>query len=92
MLWGSTLAAGAEAYRRFGTGPQAEARAILAAQRIMDSFRTQNKATDCSELTGMQESLTARQLTTYFFLKGGLPPIKILIALMNPDVIPRIRF
>ena len=72
MLWGSTLAAGAEAYRRFGTGPQAEAKAILAAQRIMDSFRTQNKETDCSELTGMQESLTSRQLTTYFFLKGGV--------------------
>ena len=32
MIWGATLAAGAQAYRLFGAGPQAEAKAILAAQ------------------------------------------------------------
>ncbi len=71
MIWGSALAAGAEVHRRFGAGPQAEARAILAARRIVDSFRTQNQATDCFEITGMDESSSWLKMTTYFFLKGG---------------------
>ncbi len=71
MIWGSALAAGAEAHRRFGAGPRAEATAILAARRIVDSFRAQNRATDCFELTGMDESSSWLKMTTYFFLKGG---------------------
>jgi len=71
MIWGSTLAAGAEAHRRFGTGPQAEARAILAAQRIVESFRAQNDETNCLEITGIDESSSALQMTTHFLLKGG---------------------
>jgi len=72
MLWGSALAAGAEARRRFGAAPEAEARAILAAQRIMDSFRTQNSVTDCVDITGLSESSTPMQMTGYFLLKGGV--------------------
>jgi hypothetical protein len=71
MLWGAALAAGAEAHRRFGAGPQAEARAIVAAQRIVDSFRAQNHEINCLEITGMNESSSALQLTTYFLFKGG---------------------
>ncbi len=71
MLWGSTLAAGAEAHRRFGAGPEAEARAILAARRIVESFRAQNDETNCLEITGIDESSTAMQMTTHFLLKGG---------------------
>jgi hypothetical protein len=71
MIWGSTLAAGAEAYRRFGTGPQAEAKAILAAGRIVESFRAQNHETNCLEITGIDESSSALQMTTHFLFKGG---------------------
>jgi len=71
MIWGSTLAAGAEAVRRFGTGPQAQIKAIIAAQRIMDSFRTVNRVTDCYEITGMNKSSTTLQTIAYFLLKGG---------------------
>lgn len=71
MIWGSVLAAGAEIYRRCGAGPRAEAKAIRAAQRIMDSFRTQNKETDCVEITGIQETSTPWQMTKYFLLQGG---------------------
>ena len=42
MIWGATLAAGAQAYRLFGPGPQAETRAIIAAQRLVESFRARN--------------------------------------------------
>ncbi len=51
IIWGSTLAAGAEAHRRFGSGPRTEALAIAAARRVVSSFRTRNGATDCFDLT-----------------------------------------
>ena len=43
MLWGAALAAGAQAYRLLGQGPQAETGAMIAAQRIVESFRTRTK-------------------------------------------------
>ena len=36
MLWGSTLAAGAQAHRLHGPGPLAETKAIYAGRRIVD--------------------------------------------------------
>ena len=39
MIWGAALAAGAQAYRLFGPGPQAEAMAVIAAQWLVESFR-----------------------------------------------------
>ena len=35
MIWGATLAARAEAHRRLGDGPQAEALAVAAASRLL---------------------------------------------------------
>jgi hypothetical protein len=68
MVWGSTLAAGAEAHRRFGAGARAEAVAIEAAQRIVKSFRAQNGAVDCFDLTGTDfESKTQ----TWLYLLTG---------------------
>jgi len=43
MLWGAVLAAGAQAYRIFGAGPQAETEAVIAAQRLVEAFRDRNK-------------------------------------------------
>jgi hypothetical protein len=40
MIWGAALAAGAQAYQLFGPGSQAEARAMMAAQTLVESFRT----------------------------------------------------
>jgi hypothetical protein len=71
LIWGASLAAGAEAYRRFGAGPRGEAAAILAARRLVDSFRTQNQHTNCVELTGLDASSTTLDMVTHFFLKGG---------------------
>jgi hypothetical protein len=53
MVWGSALAAGAEAHRRFGAGARAEAVGIEAARRVVKSFRAQNGAVDCFDLTGV---------------------------------------
>jgi len=69
MLWGTTLAAGAEAYRRFGAGPQAEAAAVAAAQRIADSFFDRNGSINCLEITDTDWTRKLSMLKN--FLKGG---------------------
>jgi hypothetical protein len=74
MVWGAALAAGAQAYRIHGRGPQAEAGAISAARRIVESFRAQNKAINCCEITGIDWSSLTTQKIVFYFLKGG--PIK----------------
>jgi hypothetical protein len=42
MLWGTAFDAGAQAYWLFGAGPHAEARAMIASQKIVASFRDIN--------------------------------------------------
>lgn len=71
MLWGAAMAAGAMAYRRFGAGPEAETRAIMAAQRLVSSFREQNHEINCLEITEIDKSSTAMQMIVYFLIKGG---------------------
>jgi hypothetical protein len=75
MLWGAALAAGAQAYRLYGAGPQAEAAAVMRAQRLVEAFRQHNRHIDCSELTEMNWNEAARRQDSKqvlkFFLKGG---------------------
>ncbi len=71
MIWGSALAAGAQAYQLFGSGPQAEVAAILASQKIVESFRAQNKHINCLEITEIDKSSTTMQMITFFLIKGG---------------------
>lgn len=72
MIWGSTLAAGAEAFRRHGAGPLAQTKAILAARMLVEAFRLHNQGhADCYEITELNQASTTRQLVTYFLLKGG---------------------
>jgi len=52
MVSGAALAAGAEAARRFGSGAQAEAAAIFAAKKLLESFRARTSTADCFEITG----------------------------------------
>ncbi len=69
ILWGSTLAAGAQAFRLHGSGPRAEAAAIVAAQRIVQSFRARYKHIDCLELTDVDWRSTMQGVK--YFVKGG---------------------
>lgn len=71
MIWGATLAAGAEVHRRLGDGPRAEAQAMAAAARLVEVFRAQNGATDCFDITEIDDSSTKMETMTYFLLKGG---------------------
>jgi hypothetical protein len=72
MLWGARLAAGAQAYRLHGTGAQAEAEAITASQRVVESFRgcTKNEI-NCLEISdlNMRGKIQITKLMK-FFIKG----------------------
>ena len=71
MIWGASLAAGAQAYRLLGAGPRAEAKAIIVAQRLVESFRILNRDINCLEITGIDKSSSAIQMINYFVIQGG---------------------
>jgi len=71
MLWGAAIAAGAEAHRRFGAGPRAEAATIRAARQLVAAFRAREGTVDCLDITDIDKSSTRWQLVKYFLLKGG---------------------
>jgi hypothetical protein len=71
MIWGATLAAGAQAFRLFGPGPQSETRAIIAAQRLVESFRGLNKGMNCMDITHINKSSSVMQMIMFFLVKGG---------------------
>jgi hypothetical protein len=75
MLWGAALAAGAQAYRLYGTGPKAETEAVVISQKLVKVFRARAKHIDCSDITELdlqrnsQKNMTSQVMK--FFLKGG---------------------
>jgi len=71
MIWGATLSAGARAYRLFGPGPQAETGAIMASQRIVESFRALKNHINCLEITEIDKSSSNLEMIMYFIVKGG---------------------
>jgi len=73
MVWGVALAAGAQAYRLRGPGSQAEAEAIVAAQRLVSLFRVSNKNEfNCMEISELNLRGEIQALPILkFFLKGG---------------------
>ena len=73
MLWGAALAAGAQSYQLYGTGQQAKSAAIIATQKLVNSFRTHTKnEINCLEISdlNMQGEFDARTVFN-FFIKGG---------------------
>lgn len=71
LVWGATLAAGAHAFRTFGPGAHAEARAIGAATRLVSAFRRRNDALDCYDITHLDKSSSKLQMVSYFVVRGG---------------------
>ncbi len=51
MLWGASLAVGAESFRKFGDRGTAIGMAIKATQHIMESFINRAKSADCLDIT-----------------------------------------
>ena len=71
MIWGAVFAAGAQAYRLYGKGSQAESKAIAAAQRLVESFRQKNNHINCLEITEIDRSSSTMDMIVYFLIKGG---------------------
>jgi hypothetical protein len=73
MLWGAALAAGAQAYRVYGSDSQAETVAIIATQKAVESFRTRSRnEINCLEITEMNFQGENQLLPILkFFVKGG---------------------
>ncbi|PLX30645.1 MAG: hypothetical protein C0600_07785 [Ignavibacteria bacterium] len=69
LLWGSALAAGTEAYRRFGPTPKAEAGAVFAAQRVIEAFRGRYGEINCLEL--IETDWRNKAQVVRYMLKGG---------------------
>jgi hypothetical protein len=71
MIWGAALAAGAQSYRLFGPGPKAEAGAVVAAQRVAESFRALKNTINCLEITDIDKSSSTMEMIKFFLIKGG---------------------
>jgi hypothetical protein len=71
QVWGAALAAGARAYQLLGPGPEAEAAAVIAAQRLAESFRTSYRSIDCLDVIDLDWRNAQAKQVLKFFLKGG---------------------
>jgi len=71
QVWGAALAAGARAYQLFGPGPEAEAAAIIAAQRLAESFRTRYKSINCLDVIDLDWKNAQAKQVLKFLLRGG---------------------
>lgn len=71
MIWGSVLAAGAQAHKVYGPGAESQTRAVAAAQKLVETFRADTGEINCYEITEIDKDSSAMQMVTYFLLKGG---------------------
>lgn len=71
MLWGAALAAGAEAYRRFGAGPRAEAAAVVVTQCLVVAFRERARHVDCADITQVEWKASSKGQALKFIARGG---------------------
>lgn len=73
MLWGAGLAAGAQAYRVYGSDAKAEAAAMAATQKALEAFLTRSKnEINCLEITELNIQGENQLLSVLkFFAKGG---------------------
>ena len=71
MIWGAALAAGAQVYHTLGKGPQAEAEAMIATQRIVESFRAQNNNINCRDITGIDISSPTTRMIVGFLIRSA---------------------
>ncbi len=70
MIWGATLAAGAQAYRLYGPGPQTESIAITTAQKLVKAFHDNSGEIDCFEITEIDKSSSTMKMIFVFLIKG----------------------
>lgn len=88
MLWGAAMGAGAESYRRFKNPGVAVGMAILATQKIQESFIEHAKSADCMDITNTDwnkkfsilKFLITGKMVTCFKLAGRWAPAALQAA------------
>ena len=85
MLWGASLGAGAEAYRRCNSNGKAPALAMLATKQLMASFQARAKSPDCFDITRCDWE-SASSITGYF-ISGRVVRCYKLLAQWAPEAI-----
>jgi len=70
MLWGATLAAGAESFRRFNNHNQAVFMSITASRHIVESFSIRTKGVNCKDIIDCD---TNNQVEIVNFMLKSLP-------------------
>lgn len=70
MLWGSSLAVGAESFRRYSDHNKATAKAITATQHLMESFSKRTKSVKCRDIVGFDFSDKINEMK---FILNSLP-------------------
>ena len=58
MLWGSTLAVGAESFRRFKDQDQALSMAMIGTRHVVESFSNRTKGVNCRDIIGFDMTNT----------------------------------
>ena len=71
QIWGAALAAGAQAYQLFGSGPQAETAAVIAAQKLTESFRASYKSINYLDVVDLDWKNAKAKQVLKFLLRGG---------------------
>jgi hypothetical protein len=71
MLWGGALAAGAQAFRLYGAGAQAQTEAVIASQKLVEAFNVRAKDINCAEITELEWKKPSKGQLVKFFAKGG---------------------
>jgi len=85
MLWGSALAIGAEAYRRFGDLNQAMRVAVKATQEVMTSFSKKENTINCRDITHCDFS--SKWSFAKYFLSGHFLHCFKLAQEWSPDAV-----
>jgi hypothetical protein len=70
MLWGATLAVGAEAFRRYPDRNQAQVKAMTVTQHLVESFSNRAKTVNCRDIIGFDIS---NRLDVVKFMIQSLP-------------------
>ncbi len=89
MLWGTSMAVGAEAYRQCKDLDKAIALAIIATQRIMESFVARTKYIDCEDITNCD--WTSKVSMAKYFLSGKVFACFKLLEKWAPEAIQAAR-
>ena len=85
MLWGASLAAGTEAFRRCNDRGQAIATAITAAQTVVESFSQRARGVNCRDVTGCD--FTSLFGLAKYFLSGRFLACANLAGQWIPEAI-----